>query len=249
MTEQVPYGCLPAKPAIEDRNIRQRDIVSPEKLVATTAYVVGTGAIGRQVALQLAAIGVGTLVLIDPDRVGPENLAVQGFLESDLEQQLSKVTAVEKLCRAINHEITVGVSEERFKRKTLSEWGSGIVFSCVDSMESRKFIWTACRGKCTMLVDGRMAAEVCRVLTLRRPQDWEYYESTLFDDMQAYQATCTAKSTLYCANIAAGFMVSQLSKLYRNMSYDRDVQINILANEMRVEDQRRPAAADRSVIA
>jgi hypothetical protein len=41
----------------EDRFIRQREIVPAEKLAGVTATVIGVGAIGRQVALQLAAIG------------------------------------------------------------------------------------------------------------------------------------------------------------------------------------------------
>ena len=35
-----------------DRNLRQRDIVPPDRLAACRATVVGVGAIGRQVALQ-----------------------------------------------------------------------------------------------------------------------------------------------------------------------------------------------------
>jgi hypothetical protein len=41
-------------PLIPDRDLRQRDIVPPERLAACRATIVGVGAIGRQVALQLA---------------------------------------------------------------------------------------------------------------------------------------------------------------------------------------------------
>ena len=40
------------------------------------ATVVGVGAIGRQVALQLAAIGIPKLQLIDHDTVEPVNLVL-----------------------------------------------------------------------------------------------------------------------------------------------------------------------------
>lgn len=204
--------------------------------------MVGTGAIGRQVALQLAAIGVHTLVLIDFDTVGPENLASQGFLEADLDKL--KVDAVQSLCWDINHEVMISIRSTKFKRSYLNEFGQGVVFSCVDSMEARKFIWQACKNHCDMFVDGRMAAEVCRILTVRDKKDHAYYESTLFTDGEAYQGPCTAKSTLYCANVAAGFMVAQLTKLFRDIPYDKDVQVNILANEMRFEDVQRKAAAE-----
>lgn len=185
-------------------------------------------------ALQLAAIGVGYLVLIDFDTVDPENLAAQGFLEEDLGQL--KVDAVGELCARINHEIVIAHEPEKFKRSVITKYGPGVVFVCVDSMSARSFIWKTCKNACDMLVDGRMAAEVCRVFTVRSKKDHEHYESTLFSDEEAYEGSCTAKTTLYCANVAAGLMVSQLPKMFRGIPYDKDMQLNILANEMRFED-------------
>ena len=45
-------------PEHPDRDIRQRGLVPPERLAACHAVVIGVGAIGRQVALQLAAVGM-----------------------------------------------------------------------------------------------------------------------------------------------------------------------------------------------
>ena len=77
---------------VKDRDVRQRDLVPPARLAGCHAVVVGVGAVGRQVALQLAAFGVPRMTLIDPDTVSVENLAPQGFWESDLGR--SKVEAV-----------------------------------------------------------------------------------------------------------------------------------------------------------
>ena len=88
-------------PNLADRDLRQREIVPPERLAACRATVVGVGAIGRQVALQLAAMGVPWLQLTDPDIVEPVNLACQGYLEDDLER--TKVSATADLCQQINH--------------------------------------------------------------------------------------------------------------------------------------------------
>jgi len=67
-----------------DRDIRQRELVPPVRLAQCHAVVIGVGAIGRQVALQLSALGVPQMTLYDPDTVAIENLAPQGFWESDL---------------------------------------------------------------------------------------------------------------------------------------------------------------------
>jgi tRNA A37 threonylcarbamoyladenosine dehydratase len=54
---------------LRDRDLRQRDIVPAEELAACHAVVIGVGAIGRQVALQLAAVGAPELTLFDDDTV------------------------------------------------------------------------------------------------------------------------------------------------------------------------------------
>ena len=69
---------------IEERFSRQRDIVPAERLTSCKASVIGIGAIGRQVALQLVAVGISWLQLIDFDAVEVSNLASQGYLESTL---------------------------------------------------------------------------------------------------------------------------------------------------------------------
>src|SRR5579871_1178795 len=69
---------------LRDRDLRQREIVPPDKLARCHAVVIGVGAIGRQVSLQLAAVGVPLLVLYDHDVVAVENLAAQGYRPDQL---------------------------------------------------------------------------------------------------------------------------------------------------------------------
>jgi sulfur carrier protein ThiS adenylyltransferase len=83
-----------------ERDIRQRSLVPPERLAACQGLVVGVGAIGRQVALQLAALGVVRLTLLDDDVVSVENLAPQGYGVEDLGQ--AKVQATAAACRRCN---------------------------------------------------------------------------------------------------------------------------------------------------
>ena len=68
----------------DERYSRQKDIVPIERIAECKATVIGVGAIGRQVALQLAAIGIPWLQLIDFDHVEWSNLASQGYLEGDM---------------------------------------------------------------------------------------------------------------------------------------------------------------------
>ena len=64
-----------------ERYSRQIDIVPRERIMDCKATVIGVGAIGRQVAIQLTAIGVPVLQLVDFDHVEISNLASQGYLQ------------------------------------------------------------------------------------------------------------------------------------------------------------------------
>src|SRR5438552_3908120 len=202
--------------SISDRDIRQRSIVPPERLAACHALVLGVGAIGRQVALQLAALGVPRLTLFDDDDVGVANLAPQGYWPEDL--GTSKVLSTLALCRRINPESQITAYAERLKRsatKQLPEEGQLIVYACVDSITTRRLLWEALRSRAALFVDGRMSAEVLRVLAVGAPGADGYYVTTLFDAGQAYAGSCTARSTIYAASVAAGLMVGQMTRWLR----------------------------------
>jgi len=214
---------------LSDRDLRQRDIVPPERLARCKVTVVGVGAIGRQVALQLAALGVGWLQLVDFDTVEPVNLAAQGYLEADLGRP--KVEATADLCRRIHPRIEILPLAERFSRcRQLGE----ALFCCVDRIEARRHIWRAATDRVRFFCDGRMSGEVLRILVACDPASREHYPTTLFAPERAYHGPCTARTTIYCANIAAGLMLAQFAKWLRRLPVEPDVQLNLLAAEWTV---------------
>jgi len=218
---------------MSDRFSRQADIVPRKRILDCKTTVIGVGAIGRQVAIQLTAIGVPHLQLIDFDAVEISNLATQGYLQKDLKRPKVDVTA--EFCREMNHDLNVEVIFERFKRSTPV---GNCVFACVDSIAIRKLIWDVVKDKVVFYCDGRMSAEVLRVITACDEKSREYYPQTLFTAEQAYAGPCTAKTTIYCANIAAGFMLAQFTKYLRLLPVEPDIQINLLASEINVGDER-----------
>ena len=213
-----------------ERYSRQKQIVPPERIAGCSATVIGVGAIGRQVALQLAALGIPRLQLVDFDHVETSNLASQGYLEEDLGKL--KVEATAALCRQINSRVEITAIPERFRRS--AEMGNAI-FCCVDKIDVRRLIWQAVGEQVSFYVDGRMSAEVLRVLTACDPESRRHYPSTLFRSEEAFAGACTAKTTIYCANIAAGLMVAQFTRYLRQLPTEADIQINLLASELSVE--------------
>jgi sulfur carrier protein ThiS adenylyltransferase len=216
-------------PNLDDRYSRQRDIIPTERLSSCRATVIGVGAIGRPVALQLTAMGIPWLQLVDFDVVEPSNLASQGYMEDDLGQD--KVAATRDQCLRINRSLEIHVLRDRFRRSM--EVGN-VIFVAVDKIEIRRLIWESIQGRVLFFVDGRMSEETLRVLTASDAMSTHYYPSTLFAAEQAYAGSCTAKSTIYCANIAAGLMLAQFTKYLRHFPIDYDIQLNLLTLEMSV---------------
>ncbi len=78
------------------------------RLLASSAVIVGCGAIGASAAQLLARAGVGRLRVIDRDFVEPSNLQRQAlFDENDARQALPKAAAAERKLRMVNSEIEI----------------------------------------------------------------------------------------------------------------------------------------------
>jgi molybdopterin-synthase adenylyltransferase len=90
------------------RHLVLREVGGPgqQKLKAAQILIVGAGGLGAPAALYLAAAGVGTLVLVDPDRVDRSNLQRQVlYCEGDIDR-LKTDAAIDRLV-GINPDIAV----------------------------------------------------------------------------------------------------------------------------------------------
>src|SRR5437762_712905 len=92
------------------RFARQEALVPQNILAPLDITVIGVGAIGRQVALQLASLGVRKLKLVDFDFVEPTNVTTQRYLHADL--GLSKVEATARTLRLIDPGIELALVED-----------------------------------------------------------------------------------------------------------------------------------------
>jgi sulfur carrier protein ThiS adenylyltransferase len=206
---------------------RQDDLVPRDRVAYVRATVVGVGAIGRNVAVQLAAIGAPRIQLVDFDVVDATNVTTQGYSAADI--GITKVLAALATIRQIDPTIQVEAVEDRYRPQM--ETGEA-VFCCVDSIDSRAAIWRSAQRRCHFWCDGRMLGEVIRVLAAADDQAREHYPTTLFAQTEAQPGRCTARSTIYGATIAAGLMVHQFTRWLRAIPVDRDMSLNLLAGEL-----------------
>ena len=210
----------------ESRFVRQADLVPRDRLHNLQATVIGVGAIGRQVALQLTAIGVRRLQLIDFDQVDLTNITTQGYDAADIGQL--KVLATRAAILRLDPTVAVEAVDDRFRPKLVI---GEAVFCCVDSISARSAIWRVVSERSNFWCDGRMLSEVMRILTVADGVGRAHYATTLFSQASAQSGSCTARSTIYTASIASGLMVHQFSRWLRGHAVDSDVSLNLLSSE------------------
>lgn len=213
-----------------NRFVRQRDLVPRARLETLKATVIGVGAIGRQVALQLAALGIPRIQLIDFDTVDLTHVTTQGYGAADVGQH--KVQATEAAIGRIDPAIQVETICDRYRaRQQIGE----AVFVAVDSISSRSAIWRSAGSRCRFWVDGRMLGEVVRVLAVSDEAGRDHYPTTLFRQSEAQPGRCTSRSTIYSANVAAGLMIHQFTRWLRNLPIDVGSTLNLLSAELSVQ--------------
>ena len=223
------------------RTERYEDIIPVDRLREVNIGVIGVGAIGRQVALMLAAMGAENLTIYDPDVVDEVNLGPQGYPEDAVGQD--KVVAMMFDMARLNPNLVgstpVRLSGDQVKYRPKHPRHE-VIFCCVDSITDRKAIARTCHKKETSLfVDARMTSETFQVFTVYDHENgWGAYDDTCFPQEEAYEGSCTAKSTIYCASIAAGMMVAQFTQWLRGMEPAFKVECSILAGEMYADDTR-----------
>jgi sulfur carrier protein ThiS adenylyltransferase len=210
-----------------DRFIRQRELVPAEGLRELLVTVIGVGAIGRQVALQLGAMGAKRLQLVDFDKVDLTNVTTQGYLITDVGRLKTDATA--NALTRLDSDIEVMTVRDRFRPRTKT---GEALFCCVDSIEARAAVWRSAGRHAEFWADGRMLGEVIRVLSAADEPTRQHYPTTLFAASEAEAGRCTACSTIYAANIAAGLMVHQFARFMRGQRVDADATLNLLAAEL-----------------
>ena len=215
---------------VTDRFVRQAELVPQKRLQELEITIIGVGAIGRPLALQLAAVGARHMQLIDPDTVKHHNVTTQGYSINEIGH--SKVDALAATIHSFDPSIKVAVVKDVFRKHVSA---AEVVFCCVDSISTRNVIWKSLASKLRFFTDGRMLGETLRILSVGDEVSRKHYPTTLFDRADAQVGRCTARSTLYAASIAAGLMVHQFSRWLRELPVDADIIMNLLASEMSVQ--------------
>ena len=140
-----------------DQFARQRLIAGwrQEELASATAIVLGVGALGNEVAKNLALAGIGRLIVCDPDVVEPSNLSrcvlfgpadvgvAKAKAAADALTRLGSNTAVEARPTTLLRGVGLGELAD-----------SQVVLGCLDSRRARLELLGRCALVDAILVDG-----------------------------------------------------------------------------------------------
>jgi molybdopterin/thiamine biosynthesis adenylyltransferase/rhodanese-related sulfurtransferase len=140
---------LPQSLAPEQRSRYSRHLLIPEvgeagqlKLLESRVLLLGAGGLGSPAALYLAAAGVGTLGIIDPDTVDASNLQRQ-VLHSTATLGEPKVLSAKKTLEGINPDVTVVPFQERLDsdniERVLGE-GWDVIIDGADNFPTRYLV-------------------------------------------------------------------------------------------------------------
>jgi len=130
-------------------------IEAQERLLSSSALVIGAGGLGCPAALYLAAAGVGRILLADPDTVDLTNLQRQ-ILHREDAIGASKVESARRSLQAINAEVEVVPIAERLTGEPLAAAvrACQVVLDCSDNFATRHAVNRACRAASVPLVSG-----------------------------------------------------------------------------------------------
>lgn len=156
-------GILPA------RYQRNRTIISVKDqltLFHSSVAVIGCGGLGGYVVEELARLGVGRIVVIDPDVFEEHNLNRQLF-SSPANLDTAKVEAAAKRIREINPAVTLVPVQTAFSPENGADLlgGCQIVVDALDSIQVRLELADVCGAMNIPLVHGAIAGWFGHVAT------------------------------------------------------------------------------------
>jgi molybdopterin/thiamine biosynthesis adenylyltransferase len=200
-----------------------------EKLLRSTVLVVGAGAIGNEVLKNLALVGIGTIFIIDLDRIEISNLSRSILYRAGDKNRWKAEIAAERVM-----EINDQIRAIPLVADVIHEVGTGlyrhmdVVIGCLDNREARMAVNRACWRANKPWVDGalNLLDGLVRVFI---PPDGSCYECGMTDqDYQLIHINYSCKpgaaitggrvpTTPTAASIIGGMQVQEAVKLLHNL--------------------------------
>jgi len=194
------------------RYLRNKDLIKQSLLDEVT--IIGAGGIASALVTILAQMGFKKFHIWDDDKLEEHNLSTTAYPESMLGE--TKVRCAAEMIHQYDKNINVNMYLKRWEP---SNHLSDIVLLTPDNMETRLDVhmdWKRNDNR-RALIDMRMGALTMEVISVEKDND--NFGKTWQPSNQISDEACTAKHTIFTANVVAGLGASQLFNVLHNRSY------------------------------
>ncbi len=210
-------------------------INNAEQLVLAdkTVFVAGCGGLGGYVVEYLGRLGVGRLVVADPDLFEVSNLNRQ-LLSSHMNLGKPKVLAAKQRVQAINPLVRVDIHQVKITNANALSLISDtdVVVDALDNIPSRLVLQEACKEAGMPLVHGAIAGWCGQVCVVMPGQD---LLDKIYPDAQVWQGDEAQSGSLsFSAGLVAALQAAEVVKLLLGKGAVRPtlVLIDLLRNEI-----------------
>jgi molybdopterin/thiamine biosynthesis adenylyltransferase/DNA-binding transcriptional regulator YhcF (GntR family) len=220
-----------------------------DKVEQARVMIVGAGALGNEVAKNLALMGVGQIYILDFDQIEAANLS-RSVLFRERDNGRSKAEIAAARLKELNPDIRV----QYFNGDVRTQVGLGVfrrmdaVIGCLDNREARLAVNRYCYWLNKPWVDGAIQ-ELLGLVRVFKPGDGACYECTLTEQARRemsmrYSCPLLARANLLLgkvpttptiASIVGAMQSQEALKIIHGMSVDagKVIHINGMTNEMR----------------
>lgn len=187
------------------------EFFNPKELIKEEIHILGCGALGSNVALQLAKLGLEKIILWDYDTVEPHNITNQVYDSTDIGKL--KVDALKEHLLKQNPEMNI-ITKGKYTGQILK----GIVIFCIDSVETKYKIADKNRFNIAikLIIDGAIGLSTGQVYCVNWSSQKivnDYIEQINFKDSEVQVPVSACGTTLSVSPsvlVTASFMVSAL---------------------------------------
>ena len=198
----------------------------------TPIHVIGAGATGSWLVMQLAKLGITNIHVWDFDVVEEHNVPNQIFGIKDIGK--AKVHA---LAERVEHD--TGLEIDAYNKAYEGQRLFGIVFMMIDTMDLRKKFWlenVKMKSAVKHYIEPRMGLDMARIYNVD-PMNIAHhkaYEATLYSDEEAEVSACgTSMSVITTAMTTASYCVRQLINFVANDDLiDNELLLDVKYNNL-----------------